>query len=583
LHGGAPSENNIPLTVVLVSSTSNGSLSLSSTGAFQYVPVANFNGSDSFSYRAVDTLGGLSNVATVSITVNSVDDPPQLRLPVGGSSFSLQGGIFRAVLTPGPLPPNVTLEVTDADNPTANVAVTPPATTPFGINAPTGGASLTLPAVLNWTGACDATDPGTYTYTITITGAPSPFVVELQVIDTPPEHTIGAGFGQGTQTSPYTVIVGLGGAPSVLLSNVFDRNTSQTLAAMNLTVISPANSPFMPLYFGSANVGSLVAQASRTVTVSDVGNHDMSAEVSDGISSVTVYLRITVANTGNVPPVPGLGTGTAFSAPAANQFALSIDPGVALVDAFLLLTDSDGDLIELTTTSVTPGPLAGVTPPGSPTLGFSPLRIEWKGGIDPLMAPGDYVYSMEIRDGVNLPVAFTVTITLNNVAPSHAPGTSLVATNPGTGVAGDPYRAEIQAGSIKVMEMAVVDDANAGQFVTLTNVAGSAIGLPLFTIVLTGTGNGNEALLTATPAADLSNSDSGVYDFVATVEDDGGVATDIHIRVIVTAKPGGTTNGQGDGNGDDDGCVSDTGGGAAWMLALLASLAGIRVLRRRAA
>jgi hypothetical protein len=133
------------------------------------------------------------------------------------------------------------------------------------------------------------------------------------------------------------------------------------------------------------------------------------------------------------------------------------------------------------------------------------------------------------------------------------------------------------------MEMAVVDDANAGQFVTLTNVAGSAIGLPLFTIVLTGTGNGNEALLTATPAADLSNSDSGVYDFVATVEDDGGVATDIHIRVIVTAKPGGTTNGQGDGNGDDDGCVSDTGGGAAWMLALLASLAGIRVLRRRAA
>src|SRR5207245_1961884 len=45
------------------------------TGAYTYTPAANYNGSDSFTFKASD--GSLfSNVATVSITVNPVDDAP---------------------------------------------------------------------------------------------------------------------------------------------------------------------------------------------------------------------------------------------------------------------------------------------------------------------------------------------------------------------------------------------------------------------------------------------------------------------------------------------------------------------------
>lgn len=64
-----------PLTAILVSDVSNGTLTLNSGGDFTYVPDANFNGSDSFTYKANDGLED-SGTATVTITVNPVNDPP---------------------------------------------------------------------------------------------------------------------------------------------------------------------------------------------------------------------------------------------------------------------------------------------------------------------------------------------------------------------------------------------------------------------------------------------------------------------------------------------------------------------------
>jgi hypothetical protein len=62
-----------PLTAVLVSGPSNGSLTLNADGSFSYTPVANFSGSDSFTYLANDGQAD-SNVATVSLTVVSAAD-----------------------------------------------------------------------------------------------------------------------------------------------------------------------------------------------------------------------------------------------------------------------------------------------------------------------------------------------------------------------------------------------------------------------------------------------------------------------------------------------------------------------------
>ena len=65
------------LSFGVVTGPQHGSLSFdTATGAFLYTPTANFNGSDSFTFRANDGTANSANVATVSITVNSVDDLP---------------------------------------------------------------------------------------------------------------------------------------------------------------------------------------------------------------------------------------------------------------------------------------------------------------------------------------------------------------------------------------------------------------------------------------------------------------------------------------------------------------------------
>lgn len=65
----------LPMTVVLDSSTSGGTLTLRPDGSFTYLPNTGFSGQDIFTYRASDaTL--TSNVATVTITVPSPSQPP---------------------------------------------------------------------------------------------------------------------------------------------------------------------------------------------------------------------------------------------------------------------------------------------------------------------------------------------------------------------------------------------------------------------------------------------------------------------------------------------------------------------------
>jgi VCBS repeat-containing protein len=66
---------NSPLTAILVTNVQHGTLTLNPDGSFAYVPTPNYDGPDSFTYKATD--GGLeSNVATVSLTVAAVNDVP---------------------------------------------------------------------------------------------------------------------------------------------------------------------------------------------------------------------------------------------------------------------------------------------------------------------------------------------------------------------------------------------------------------------------------------------------------------------------------------------------------------------------
>ena len=64
-----------PLTGVLMTGPAHGTLTLNLDGSFTYVPAANYNGTDTFTYQASDGIL-TSDPATVTITVTPVNDAP---------------------------------------------------------------------------------------------------------------------------------------------------------------------------------------------------------------------------------------------------------------------------------------------------------------------------------------------------------------------------------------------------------------------------------------------------------------------------------------------------------------------------
>ena len=63
-----------PLAVILVTAPLFGALTLNPDGSFDYVPVVNFTGTDSFSYKVTDGRAD-SNVAMVTIAINPGTGP----------------------------------------------------------------------------------------------------------------------------------------------------------------------------------------------------------------------------------------------------------------------------------------------------------------------------------------------------------------------------------------------------------------------------------------------------------------------------------------------------------------------------
>lgn len=68
--------NGDALTAVLVDGPAHGTLKLNADGSFEYLGARDYNGADSFSYRASDGYGGLSAVTKVDLSITPVNDAP---------------------------------------------------------------------------------------------------------------------------------------------------------------------------------------------------------------------------------------------------------------------------------------------------------------------------------------------------------------------------------------------------------------------------------------------------------------------------------------------------------------------------
>src|SRR4029079_15397326 len=87
------------LSAVLVTGPSHGTLTLNSDGSFTYMPAMNFNGIDSFTYKASDSQAQ-SGIATATITVTPINDTP---VAANDDNYTTPEDTQLTVATPGVL------------------------------------------------------------------------------------------------------------------------------------------------------------------------------------------------------------------------------------------------------------------------------------------------------------------------------------------------------------------------------------------------------------------------------------------------------------------------------------------------
>jgi VCBS repeat-containing protein/predicted outer membrane repeat protein len=159
--GNDSDPNGDTLTAVLDTDVTHGTLTLNSNGSFNYTPVAQYHGSDSFTYHATDGWLG-STIATVNLTITSINDPPVLA-PIGNKSGDEKTLItFTATATDPDLPPDILTFSLEA-------------------GAPSGASINPTTGVFTWT-PTEAQGPGVYPVTVRVTDNGTPPLYDSETI-----------------------------------------------------------------------------------------------------------------------------------------------------------------------------------------------------------------------------------------------------------------------------------------------------------------------------------------------------------------------------------------------------------------
>ncbi len=177
VKGNDFSPNGLPLTPIKLTDPTHGTLTFRADGSFDYVPVANFNGTDSFTYKVSD--GTLDSApGTVTIRVLAVNDPPTAVDDLG-------------LNTPAgkPLAINVVGNDTDPDGDNLRVSA---------FTAAAHGRVSRSGSLLVYTPAAGYNGSDSFTYTVRDpSGSSDTGLVQIQVLDITPPKVTAARFRYG--------------------------------------------------------------------------------------------------------------------------------------------------------------------------------------------------------------------------------------------------------------------------------------------------------------------------------------------------------------------------------------------------
>jgi VCBS repeat-containing protein len=186
-----------PLTAVLASGPSHGTLVLNANGSFTYTPAPNYFGPDSFTYRASDGTAQ-SNLATVSLTINSINDAP---VAVDDSATGAAGTALTFDGSSGN-PPR--LEANDADvenDPLAVASVQ---------NALNGTATLNGDGTVTFRPDAGHVGPASFEYTVRdVGGLTDVGLVQIDIVDNSYDYyyfsTAAGGSLTGSDGTPLSI------------------------------------------------------------------------------------------------------------------------------------------------------------------------------------------------------------------------------------------------------------------------------------------------------------------------------------------------------------------------------------------
>ncbi len=304
-----------PLTAVLVDVPTSGSLVPNANGSFAYTPTADFNGTDSFTYRASD--GALtSGLATVTITVNPVNDAPVLAA-IGNKTVA-----ENALLT-------FTISATDVDSGTLTYAAT---------GLPTGATFDPATRTFSWTPTF--AQSGSHPVTFTVTDNGTPVLSDSEAI------TITV-----TNINRAPVLAAIGNktvAENALLTFVISATDADgdtlTYAATGL----PTGATFTPA----------TRTFSWTPTSAQAGSYPVTFTATDDgtpVLSANEAITITVTNVNTAPVLAAIGNKTV----AEN----------ALLTFTISATDADGDTLTYAATGL---PTGATFDPPTRTFSWTP-------------------------------------------------------------------------------------------------------------------------------------------------------------------------------------------------------------------